>query len=198
MDMYKLVEKNKLAILKFLKTKNIVINNIDEILDKITVEIGQKKEYPYAKIDKKNPFKIIISEDIDEKDMYKWLNHEMLHVISNNTNTIDDTHVGGIIIEIKENNIWIGQYLNEAITEYINQLIINSKYSDYYDRYIEALEYIIDMIGKDVVIKAYFSNNLSLIVEELKKKSKKSDEMIMNFIESIDHLYDNETYKIEI
>lgn len=198
MDMYKLVEKNKLAILKFLKTKNIVINNIDEILDKITVEIGQKKEYPYAKIDKKNPFKIIISEDIDEKDMYKWLNHEMLHVISNNIDTVDDVHVGGIIIEIKENNIWIGQYLNEAITEYINQLIINSKYSDYYDRYIEALEYIIDMIGEDVVIKAYFSNNLSLIVEELKKKSKKSDEMIMNFIESIDHLYDNETYKIEI
>ena len=198
MNIYKLVEKNKLAILNFLKAKNIVINNIDEILDKTTVEIGQKKEYPYAKIDRTNPFKVIISEDIAEKDMYKWLNHEMLHVISNNIDTVDDVHVGGIIIEIKKENIWIGQYLNEAITEYINQLIINSKYSDYYDRYIEALRYIIDMIGEDVIIKAYFSNNLSLIVEELKKKSKKSDEMIMNFIESIDHLYDNETYKIEI
>ena len=64
MDMYKLVEKNKLAILKFLKTKNIVINNIDEILDKITVEIGQKKEYPYAKIDKTNPFKVIKRIDL--------------------------------------------------------------------------------------------------------------------------------------
>ena len=198
MNIYKLVEKNKLAILNFLKAKNIVINNIDEILDKTTVEIGQKKEYPYAKIDRTNPFKVIISENIAEKDMYKWLNHEMLHVISNNIDTVDDVHVGGIIIEIKKENIWIGQYLNEAITEYINQLIINSKYSDYYDRYIEALRYIIDMIGEDVIIKAYFSNNLSLIVEELKKKSKKSDEMIMNFIESIDHLYDNETYKIEI
>ena len=198
MNIYKLVEKNKLAILNFLKAKNIVINNIDEILDKTTVEIGQKKEYPYAKIDRTNPFKVIISEDIAEKDMYKWLNHEMLHVRSNNIDTVDDVHVGGIIIEIKKENIWIGQYLNEAITEYINQLIINSKYSDYYDRYIEALRYIIDMIGEDVIIKAYFSNNLSLIVEELKKKSKKSDEMIINFIDSIDHLYDNDTYKIEI
>lgn len=198
MNLYKSVEKNKLAILNFLKAKNIVINHIDEILDKITVEIGQKKEYPYAKIDKTNPFKVIISEDIDEKDMYKWLNHEMLHVISNNTDTVDDTRVGGIIIEIKEKNIWIGQYLNEAITEYINQLIINSKYSDYYDRYIEALKYIIDIIGENIIIKAYFSNNLFLIVEELKIKSNKSDEMIMNFIDSIDHLYDNDTYKIEI
>lgn len=36
----------------------------------------------------------------------------------------------------KEKDIWIEHYLNEAITEYINQLIIKDKYSDYYNLYI--------------------------------------------------------------
>ena len=198
MDLIKIVENNKAHILNFFKNKNIYIKNIDEIIERIIVEVGKKRDYPYAKIDKENPYKIIISEDIDEKDIYKWINHEMLHVISNNTSTVDDTHVGGVIIEVKEKDIWIGQYLNEAITEYVNQQIINSKYNDYYDRYIEALEYIINIIGEDIVLKAYFNNNLYLITEELKKKTNKNDDAIMKFIDLIDHLYDNETYEIKL
>ena len=60
----------------------------------------------------------------------------MIHIISNNQDTVNDINVGGIIILDKEKDIWIGHYLNEAITEYINQLIIKDKYSDYYDLYI--------------------------------------------------------------
>lgn len=194
--MNSLVEKNINKIKQYLKIKNIKIDNLDEIFEKITIDIGEKKDFPYAKIDKIDSYKIIISEDINDTDKYKWLNHEMLHVISNNLKTVDETHVGGIIMEDKEQNIWTGQYLNEAITEYINQSIIHSKYSDYYDRYIEALEYIINIIGEDIVIKAYFKNNLDLIIESLMLKTYKSREEIINFVNSIDYLYDNEDYII--
>lgn len=60
----------------------------------------------------------------------------MIHIIPNNQDTVNDINVGGIIILDKEKDIWIGHYLNEAITEYINQLIIKDKYSDYYNIYI--------------------------------------------------------------
>ena len=43
----------------------------------------------------------------------------MIHIISNNQDTVNDINVGGIIILDKEKDIWIGHYLNEAITEYI-------------------------------------------------------------------------------
>lgn len=192
------IEKNIENIKSYLKNKNIQIDNLDEILSKITVEIGIKKDYPYAKIDKTNSYKIIISEDIDENDKYKWLNHEMIHVISNNLQTTDEIHVGGIIVEDKEKDIWTGQYLNEAITEYINQSIIRSKYNDYYDRYIEALDYIINIIGEDIILKAYFTNNLELIVKNLVLKTGKTREQVMKFIDFIDYLYENEDYKIGI
>lgn len=185
-----IIEYNKDIIKKYLKKKNIKIKNIEYIFSKI--EIGKKREYPYASIDKENSYKIIISEDIPKEDMYKWINHEMIHVIANNQPTINDVNVGGIIIEDKEKNIWIGQYLNEAITEYISQAIINSKYSDYYDKYIEELKNIISIIGEDVILNAYFTNNLSLIVDTLADKTGKSKSEIFEHINSIDYLYDNE------
>lgn len=193
-----IIQKNIENIKSYLKNRNIQIDNLDEILSKITVEIGIKKDYPYAKIDKTNSYNIIISEDIDENDKYKWLNHEMIHVISNNLQTTDEIHVGGIIVEDREKDIWIGQYLNEAITEYINQSIICCKYIDYYDRYIEALDYIINIIGEDIVLKAYFTNDLELIIRNLMLSTGKTREQIVKFIDSIDYLYENEDYKIGI
>ena len=81
----------------------------------------------------------------------------------------------------KEKDIWIEHYLNEAITEYINQLIIKDKYSDYYDLYIEELEKIIKLIGEDVVLKAYFTNNLNLIIDSLMSSTKKTRDEIINY-----------------
>ena len=187
-----------LQIKEYLDSKNIVINNLDEIFSKVTIEFGPKKDYLYANIDVNNPFNIILSEDIPNDDIYKWLNHELVHVISNNQPTVNEVNVGGIIIEDKERDIWTGKYLNEAITEYINQSIINSKYSDYYDRYIEALMYIINIIGEEVVLKAYFTNNLYLIVNALKERTNKTDKEIFDFIYSIDGLYDEDGYEIKL
>lgn len=78
---------------------------------------------------------MVVSEDIPEEERYKWINHEMIHVISNNQPTVNEINVGGIIIEDKEKDIWIGKCLNEVITEYINQSIIHDKYSDSIDNY---------------------------------------------------------------
>ena len=188
----KIIEFNKNNIEKYLGKKHINIENIEDIFKKIEIEIGEKKEFPYACIDKNNSYKIIISEDILETERYKWLNHEMIHVISNNQPTVSEVNVGGIIIEDKEKNIWIGQYLNEAITEYINQSIIKSKYSNYYDRYIDELKYIIYIIGEEVILKAYFTNNLYLIVDNLSEKTSNSKDEVLEYINSIDYLYDDE------
>ena len=116
----------------------------------------------------------------------------MIHVISNNQPIVNEVNVGGIIIKDKEKDIWIGQYLNEAITEYINQSIINSKYSNYYDRYIDELKHIISIIGEEVILRAYFTNNLYLIVDNLSEKTHKSKNEVLEYINSIDYLYDNE------
>ena len=161
------------------------------------IEIGEKQNSPYACIDQKDSYKMIISEDIPEEERYKWLNHEMIHVISNNQPTVNEINVGGIIIEDKEKDIWIGQYLNEAITEYINQSIIHDKYSDYYDRYLEALDYIISIVGEDIVLKSYFTNNLNMLVNAIVEKTGKDKDEIFSFINSIDYLYDEEEYKIK-
>lgn len=198
LDVNSIIENNIENIKLYLKKKNIEINYIDEIANKITVEIGEPKEFPYAKIDKKDSFKIIISGDISEENIYKWLNHEIIHVISNNLKTTNEINVGGVIIEDKQKNIWIGQYLNEAITEYINQEIIHSKYNDYYDKYLEALDYIIDIIEEDIVLKAYFSNNLLMIIHKLAEITGKNEKSIIEFIDSIDHLYDKNEYLIKI
>lgn len=117
----------------------------------------------------------------------------MIHIIPNNQDTVNDINVGGIIILDKEKDIWIGHYLNEAITEYINQLIIKDKYSDYYDLYIEELEKIIKLISEDVVLKAYFTNNLNLIIDSLMSSTKKTRDEIINYIIGIDYLYEKES-----
>ena len=147
-----IIEFNKKNIVNYLNSKDIKIDNIDEIFSKMKIEVGEKQNSPYACIDQNDSYKMIISEDVPEEERYKWLNHEMIHVISNNQPTVNEVNVGGVIIEDKEKDIWIGHKLNEAITEYINQSIINDKYSDYYDRYLEALDYIISIIGEDIIL----------------------------------------------
>ena len=193
-----IIEFNKKNIVNYLNNKNIKIDNIDEIFNKMKIEIGEKKNSPYAYIDEEDSYKMIISEDISETDRYKWLNHEMIHVISNNQPTVNEINVGGVIVEDKEKDIWIGHKLNEAITEYINQQIINDKYSNYYDRYLEALNYIISIIGEDIILKAYFTNNLNLIVSFMIDKTGKTKEEIFRFIDLIDKLYEEDEYKLKI
>ena len=73
-----IIEFNKKNIIKYLNNKNIVIKNIDEIFSKMKIEIGKKQNSPYARIDKVDSYKMIISEDIPEEERYKWLNHEMI------------------------------------------------------------------------------------------------------------------------
>lgn len=193
-----IIEFNKKNIVNYLNNKNIKIDNIDEIFSKMKIEVGEKQNGPYACIDGEDSYKMIISEDISEEERYKWLNHEMIHVISNNQPTVNEVNVGGVIIEDKEKNTWIGHKLNEAITEYINQQIIKDKYSDYYDRYLEALYYIISIIGEDIILKAYFTNNLNLLVDSIVNKTGKTREDIFRFIDSIDYLYDENEYKITL
>ena len=193
-----IIEFNKKNIVNYLNSKDIKIDNIDEIFSKMKIEVGEKQNSPYACIDQNDSYKMIISEDVPEEERYKWLNHEMIHVISNNQPTVNEVNVGGVIIEDKEKDIWIGHKLNEAITEYINQSIINDKYSDYYDRYLEALDNIISIIGEDIILKAYFTNNLNLIIDSIVSKTNKSKEEVFNFINSIDYLYYEEEYKIKM
>ena len=192
-EMKVVIGNNLINIKKFLRNKNIKISNIDNLFSEVKVVLGKEQEYLYANISKDDPFCIILSEEIKRDDRYKWLNHEMIHIISNNQDTVNDINVGGIIVLDKEKNIWIGHYLNEAITEYINQLIIKDKYSDYYDLYIEELEKIIKLIGEDVVLKAYFTNNLNLIIDSLMSSTKKTRDETINYILGIDYLYEKKS-----
>lgn len=192
-EMKVVIDNNLINIKKFLRNKNIKISNIDNLFSEVKVVLGKEQEYLYANISKDDPFCIILSEEIKRDDRYKWLNHEMIHIISNNQDTVNDINVGGIIVLDKEKNIWIGHYLNEAITEYINQLIIKDKYSDYYDLYIEELEKIIKLIGEDVVLKAYFTNNLNLIIDSLMSSTKKTRDETINYILGIDYLYEKKS-----
>ena len=130
-----IIDYNKKNIIDYLNNKKIDIKNLDEIFNNMKIEVGEKKDYPYAFIDKNDSYKMVVSEDIPEEERYKWINHEMIHVISNNQPTVNEINVGGIIIEDKEKDIWIGKCLNEVITEYINQSIIHDKYSDSIDNY---------------------------------------------------------------
>ncbi len=189
-----IIDLNLKNIKKYFKEKklNISTEYLDNLFSKVFVEEGIKQNYDYAKIDKENPYKIIISPNIKNVDKAGWINHEMIHIISNNLATVDKTHVGGVIIE--QDNNWYGQYLNEAITEYINQEIIHNKYSDYYDRYIDALKHIMNMIGEKTILKAYFTNDLNLIINALCNKTKKDKNSIMDYINSIDYLYDKDDY----
>ena len=130
-----IIDYNKKNTIDYLNNKKIDIKNLDEIFNNMKIEVGEKKDYPYAFIDKNDSYKMVVSEDIPEEERYKWINHEMIHVISNNQPTVNEINVGGIIIEDKEKDIWIGKCLNEVITEYINQSIIHDKYSDSIDNY---------------------------------------------------------------
>lgn len=192
-----IIEFNKKNIVNCLNKKNIKIDNLDDYFNKMKIEIGPKGDNLYACIDGDDSYKMIISEEVPEAERYKWLNHEMIHVISNNQPTVNEVNVGGVIIEDKEKDVWIGHKLNEAITEYINQSIIHDKYSDYYDRYLEALDYIISIVGEDIVLKSYFTNNLNMLVNAIVEKTGKSKNEIFSFINSIDYLYDEEEYKIK-
>lgn len=60
------------------------------------IEVEPKQNSPYACIDQNDSYKMIISEDVPEEEKYKWLNHEMIHVISNNQPTVNEVNVGGI------------------------------------------------------------------------------------------------------
>lgn len=177
-----LLKKDIDNINNYVKSKNITVTipNIDEIEVEL---VKNTTEYPFAKIDKNNPNKILISDDIKEEDRYKWLNHELLHVVSGNG-----------VITGKE---WHAHKLNEAITEYINQEIIHDKYSDYYDIYINALKEIMNITGEDIILKAYFNNDLNLIINELHTKTNKSKEEILKSIDLLDNIYYNDDIKVK-
>ena len=52
---------------------------------------------------------------------------------------------------------------------------------------------IIKLIGEDVVLKAYFTNNLNLIIDSLMSSTKKTRDEIINYIIGIDYLYEKES-----
>ena len=98
-----IIEFNKKNIVNYLNKKNIKIDNLDDYFNKMKIEIGEKQNSPYACIDQKDSYKMIISEDIPEEERYKWLNHEMIHVISNNQpfdGTINWTDVRNALTDI--------------------------------------------------------------------------------------------------
>ena len=119
-EMKAVIGNNLINIKKFLKNKNIENSNIDNLFSRVKVVLGKEQEYLYANISKDNPFCIILSEKIKSDDRYKWLNHEMIHIISNNQDTVNDINVGGIIVLDKEKDIIVNLYRkNEDEIEYV-------------------------------------------------------------------------------
>jgi hypothetical protein len=55
-----------------------------------------------------------------------------------------------------------------------------------------------NIIGEDIVLKAYFTNNLNLIIDSLINKTRKSKKDVLSYINSIDYLYDEEDYQTKL
>lgn len=116
----------------------------------------------------------------DEETYYNSINHELFHVASNKI--IGEVIYSGFYKWDKNTKTVIGLGLNEGYTELLQNRYFN-KYHGYPIQkiYIEQLEQIIDPI---TIKKAYFSSNLSLITNELKKYAEKDE--IIKFITGLD------------
>lgn len=149
--------KNNLfdLVIIFNKTfPNVDLENLNNRLSNLTIASGSK--YVYQEVSNYNPTTNVLSLNLEELKK----NHDMKHVLM-----FELLH----IITAKDNNVGFDRdhkliALNTGYTEILtNNLVGNESDIDYHIDEVIATNVIANMIGNDIMFKAYFTNDFDLI-----------------------------------
>lgn len=133
---------------------NIDLSNLNNRLSNLVIDSGSK--YVYKEVSNYNPTSNVLNLNMEElvknHDMKHVLMYELLHII-----TAKDNYVG-----FDKDNALIA--LNTGYTEILtNNLVGNESDIDYHTDEVIATNLIANMIGNDIMFKAYFTNDFKLI-----------------------------------
>lgn len=136
------------------KFPNIDLKNLNERLSSLVIDSGSK--YVYKEVSNYNPasntLTLNMSELAKDHDIKHILMYELLHII-----TAKDNNFG-----FDKDNALIA--LNAGYTEILtNNLVGNDSNIEYHIDEVVATNLIANMIGNDIMFKAYFTNDFNLI-----------------------------------
>ncbi len=139
---------------------NIDLKNLNERLSNLIIDSGSK--YVYKEISNYNPTSNVLTLNMTElakdHDVKHVLMYELLNII-----TAKDNYVG-----FDKDNALIA--LNAGYTEILtNNLVGNDSDIEYHIDEVIATNLIANMIGNDIMFKAYFTNDFNLINNVLEK-----------------------------
>lgn len=136
------------------KFPNIDLTNLKERLSSLIIDSGSK--YVYKEVSNYNPTSNMLTLNMAElakdHDIKHVLMYELLHII-----TAKDNNFG-----FDKDNALIA--LNAGYTEILtNNLVGNDSDIEYHIDEVVATNLIANMIGNDIMFKAYFTNDFNLI-----------------------------------
>lgn len=150
------VKKNISELVSIFHNKfpNVDLKNINKRLSSLVIDSGSK--YVYKEVSNYNPISNILILNMDELAK----NHDMKHVLMYeilNMITAKDNYTG-----FNKDNKLIA--LNTGYTEILtNNLVGNDSDIEYHVDEVIATNLIANMIGNDIMFKAYFTNDFNLI-----------------------------------
>lgn len=150
------VKKNIFELVSIFHNKfpNVDLKNINKRLSSLVIDSGSK--YVYKEVSNYNPISNILILNMDELAK----NHDMKHVLMYeilNMITAKDNYTG-----FNKDNKLIA--LNTGYTEILtNNLVGNDSDIEYHVDEVIATNLIANMIGNDIMFKAYFTNDFNLI-----------------------------------
>lgn len=155
-------------------------NNINNLVDLKIVYVSEFKNFDkrtYGYFDKKSNI-IYIKKDKFNKHVFF---HELLHALTYKYRK------GYFYCGISMNKL--GESLNEGITEYIIDDLLDTNTKFIYSFNKKIIELLEPIIGKDLLIDYYFNSDLNSLINDLIKYSNK--EKTCNFIKYCDYVNNN-------
>lgn len=140
------------------KFPNVDLQNLTDRLSNLVIQSGSK--YVYKEVSDYNPTSNTLTLNMDELNK----DHDIKHVVMSNL-----LH----IITSKEDMVGFDKdkkfvALNTGYTEILtNNLVGNDSDMEYYNDEVISTNLIANMIGNDIMFKAYFTNDIKLISDTL-------------------------------
>ena len=133
---------------------NISLENLKNRLENLVIETGSK--YVYKEVSNYNPTLNVLTLNMEElnkdNDIKHILMYELLHII-----TAKDNYVG---FDYEHKLIALNTGYTEILT---NNLVGNESDNEYHIDEVIATNLIANMVGNDIMFKAYFTNDFNLI-----------------------------------
>lgn len=150
------IKENFMELLSIFKSRfNVDLNNAKERLKTVKVIKGSKFLVKRTSLYNPKDNEILISLSKDDLDYKHVLMRELLNLI-----TAKDTFTG-----FNKDNSY--EALNAGYTEILtNFLVGNESLCEYEDEIVEA-NLMAKLIGNDVMLNAYFNNNISIILNAI-------------------------------